>query len=163
MPLVLLLLLLLGGAAAAAVVLLQPGDDTPKGIVVDEVKQTDSAPGFEGANITDGDLTTGWLSPNSPDGHELIIGFGQNVMLDAIVIHSGPNPANPGAFSGSRGVGAAILEFSDGTELSLSLDEDQAVQRVVINRRTSSLGIRSVAPGFTPVAIREVEFEGQSL
>ena len=46
-------------------------------------------------------------------------------------------------------------------QVSLSLDETQPVQRVAINRRTSSIGIRSVAPGFTPVAIREVLFEGE--
>jgi serine/threonine protein kinase len=156
--LLVLLLILLGVGGVVAAVLLSPAVDS--GIVALEVRQTDSVPGFVGDNVIDGDLGTGWLSPNNPDGHELVIGFGRPVTLDSIVIHSGPNPEAPGSFSATRGVGQVVLEFSDGTERMLTLDEAAPRQTVVILKSTSSLGIRSIAPGFDPVAIREVEFIG---
>lgn len=156
---ILVLVLAVGGAAAAAFFLL-PKEETPDGIVATEVKQTDSAQGFVGGLVIDGDLSTGWLSPTNPNGHELVIGFGKAVILNAIVIHSGPDPTAPGPFDGSRGVGLAVLEFSDGTEMNLELNESVAIQRVEVNKTTASLGIRSIAPGFTAVAIREVEFVG---
>jgi len=157
-PLLLLVLVSIGGVVAASL-LLSTGDP---GIVAIEVRQTDSVPGFLGDNVIDGDLATGWLSPNNPDGHELVIGFGRSVMLDSIVIHSGPNPEAPGSFSATRGVGQIVLEFSDGIERILTLNEAAPMQTVSILKSTSSLGIRSIAPGFDPVAIREVEFIGTS-
>ena len=95
-----------------------------------------------------------------PDGHELVIGFGQQVQLDEIVLHAGPTSDEANPLADSRGVGAAILEFSDGTEVSIELDEEAAMQTVPIGRQTWSLAIRSIAQGSQPVSIREVEFVG---
>ena len=44
--------------------------------------------------------------------------------------------------------------------MTVQLNEALPMQTVAIGRVTSSLGIRSVAAGATPVAIREVEFVG---
>lgn len=156
-------LILVAVGVMAAVLLLNDGSGEAgvgdDGIVAREVLQTGSSQGLHGELIIDGDLETGWLSPTGPDGHELVIGFGELVQLEAIVVHAGPG-SNLGPLDNMRGLGAVVLEFSDGTETELELDETASVQTVPIDRATTSLAIRSVAQGIQPVAIREVEFLG---
>ncbi|MEM7093223.1 MAG: protein kinase [Actinomycetota bacterium] len=155
-------LLVAGSIGAAAFFLLASGEEAAA-ITVRETLQTASSQGLDAELATDGDLTTGWLSPIPPDGHEISIGFGQAVNLQAIELHAGPAPGSPGPLDEARGVGEAVLEFSDGTQRELSLDESAAAQTIVVDRRTSSLQIRTTASGSQPVAIREIEFVGTAV
>lgn len=145
----------------------EPGAGASSVIVAIDAREDDSQGGFTAAFAIDGDLSTGWLSPDEPNGHEIAIGFGKAVRLDSIIIHAGPDPAGSSGLQGSRGLGTTVIGLYEGTSLirdiRVDLNESAATQTVAINERVTGLEIRSESPGIDPVAIREVEFEGEPL
>lgn len=158
-------LLLLAGLGAGGWLLIGGNgsggpSDRPGAVSPVEVLQTEAQFGMTGELAIDGDLSTGWLSPDRPDGHEIVVGFGELVELSEVIIHAGPDP-DSGELNQSRGLGPVVLRFSDGETERLDLDPDLTVQTVdLAGRATSSLGIRSLSPGVQPIALRELEFTG---
>ena len=159
LPLALAALVVSALVGGAAFFFIRDGEDTATNqITAFEPLATDSQDGQLADNAVDNNLTTGWLTPNGPDGHQIVIGFGIPFFLDSIRVHAGPDPSGSGVLANSRGLGPTVIEFSDGTTRELDLDPAQPVRTININKRTSSLAIRTLSQGAQPVAIREIEF-----
>ncbi|MFT4596771.1 MAG: serine/threonine protein kinase [Paracrocinitomix sp.] len=159
LPLALAALVVSALVGGAAFFFIRDGEDTATNqITAFEPLATDSQDGQLADNAVDNNLTTGWLTPNGPDGHQIVIGFGIPFFLDSIRVHTGPDPSGSGVLANSRGLGPTVIEFSDGTTRELDLDPAQPVRTININKRTSSLAIRTLSQGAQPVAIREIEF-----